>query len=211
MADDNQKKNPFLTFGCIALAILVILVTVVFAAGCTSFVGGLSSGNTPGNFAGSGGGSGAGSGTGGIIDSDCLTDSNVKKYIGLVNKYAALNGLDPALIAAQIEQESGWNPNAISKSGAQGLMQLMPGTAAGLGVTNALDPEQNIRGGTKYLAQQYKTFGRTDYALAAYNAGPGSVQQYGGIPPIPETRDYVDKILNIRYPKYKKCLESQTK
>jgi soluble lytic murein transglycosylase-like protein len=105
---------------------------------------------------------------------------------------AQRNGLDPALLAGLIKQESGFNPNAGSPAGAQGLCQLMPGTARGLGVTNLHDPVQSIEGGAKYLAQQLKTFnGDVARALAAYNAGPGAVQRYGGVPPYAETQNYV--------------------
>jgi soluble lytic murein transglycosylase-like protein len=102
------------------------------------------------------------------------------------------NGLDPALLAGLIKQESGFDPSARSGAGAQGLTQLMPGTAAGLGVTNALDPAQAIEGGAKYLKQQLDRFGGdTARALAAYNAGPGAVQRFGGVPPYAETQNYV--------------------
>jgi soluble lytic murein transglycosylase-like protein len=105
---------------------------------------------------------------------------------------AQANGLDPALLAGLIKQESGFNPNAGSPAGARGLAQLMPGTAAGLGVTNVLDPVQSINGGAKYLKQQLDTFGGDiAKALAAYNAGPGAVQRFGGIPPYAETQNYV--------------------
>lgn len=93
-----------------------------------------------------------------------------------------------------IEQESGWNPRAISHKGAIGLTQLMPETAQILGV-DPYNPEQNIYGGARYLAQQYQTFRNWRLALAAYNAGPGAVKKYGGIPPFSETRDYVTAIL----------------
>ncbi len=101
-------------------------------------------------------------------------------------------GLDPALLAGLVKQESGFNPNAGSPAGARGLTQLMPGTAAGLGVTNVLDPAQSLDGGAKYLKAQLDAFGGdVARALAAYNAGPGAVQRYGGVPPYAETQNYV--------------------
>jgi soluble lytic murein transglycosylase-like protein len=113
-------------------------------------------------------------------------------YGAEITAAAQRNGLDPALLAGLIKQESGFNPNAGSPAGAQGLCQLMPGTARGLGVTDLHDPVQSIEGGAKYLAQQLKTFnGDVARALAAYNAGPGAVQRYGGVPPYAETQNYV--------------------
>jgi soluble lytic murein transglycosylase-like protein len=101
-------------------------------------------------------------------------------------------GIDPALLAGLVKQESGFNPNAGSPAGARGLTQLMPGTAAGLGVTNVLDPVQSLDGGAKYLRAQLDAFGGdVARALAAYNAGPGAVQRYGGVPPYAETQNYV--------------------
>jgi soluble lytic murein transglycosylase-like protein len=101
-------------------------------------------------------------------------------------------GIDPALLAGLVKQESGFNPNAGSPAGARGLTQLMPGTAAGLGVSNVLDPVQSLDGGAKYLRAQLDTFGGdVARALAAYNAGPGAVQRYGGVPPYAETQNYV--------------------
>jgi hypothetical protein len=104
--------------------------------------------------------------------------------------------LDPKLFNALINQESGFNPKAVSHAGAQGLTQLMPKTAQSLGVTDPFDPRQNLEGGAKYLAQMLRQFnGDRSLALAAYNAGPGAVKRYGGIPPFSETQNYVKKIL----------------
>jgi soluble lytic murein transglycosylase-like protein len=111
-------------------------------------------------------------------------DASAKKY-----------GVDPALLRGLIRQESNFNPNAGSPAGARGLTQLMPGTAAALGVNPAI-PAQAIEGGAKYLRQQLDKFGGDPAkALAAYNAGPGAVQRYGGVPPFAETQNYVRKVL----------------
>jgi soluble lytic murein transglycosylase-like protein len=113
-------------------------------------------------------------------------------YGAEITAAAKRHGIDPALLAGLVKQESGFNANARSGAGAQGLTQLMPGTAAGLGVTNPLDPAQSLEGGAKYLAQQLKAFdGDVARALAAYNAGPGAVQRFGGVPPYAETQNYV--------------------
>ena len=104
-------------------------------------------------------------------------------------------GLDPALLRGLIRQESNFDPNAGSPAGAQGLCQLMPGTAAALGCTNVHDPAQNIDAGARYLRQQLDAFGGdVTKALAAYNAGPGAVKRYGGVPPYAETQNYVRQV-----------------
>jgi len=131
-----------------------------------------------------------------------LTPSNstrmqrkMETYKPYIRAASARYNLPEELIAGVIWQESRANPRAVSHCGAMGLMQLMPGTAKHLGVTNAFHPGQNIDGGAKYLRQMLDKFGRVDHAIAAYNAGPGNVQKYGGIPPFRETRDYVPKVL----------------
>jgi soluble lytic murein transglycosylase-like protein len=121
----------------------------------------------------------------------------------LVSDNAQSQAVDPALIKAIIANESGFNANATSNVGAQGLMQLMPGTAAGLGVTDAYDPAQNVAGGTKYIKGLLDRFnGDVRLAVAAYNAGPGAVEKYGGVPPYAETQNYVQNVL-ASYAKYR--------
>ncbi|MFN8109652.1 MAG: lytic transglycosylase domain-containing protein [Thermoleophilia bacterium] len=113
----------------------------------------------------------------------------------LINRAAQQAGVDPALVAAVARAESSFNVTAGSPAGARGLMQLMPGTARGLGVTDILDPAQNLAAGSRYLKQQIDTFGDLRSALAAYNAGPNAVRRYGGVPPYTETQNYVTKVL----------------
>ena len=111
----------------------------------------------------------------------------------IIERQAEKHKVSPDLIRAVIRAESGGKADAVSKAGAQGLMQLMPGTAKGLGV-NPLNPSQNVDGGTRYLKAMASQFGNLDDTLAAYNAGPGAVKKYGGTPPFAETQAYVKKI-----------------
>ncbi len=123
-------------------------------------------------------------------------------YDDAIRTASARYGVDPSLVRAIIHAESAFNPNAVSAKGAQGLMQLMPDTASDLGVNNAFDAGQNIRGGAQYLARLLRTFHGDDrLAAAAYNAGPDAVKKYGGVPPYPETRVYVQRVtlLHHRY------------
>jgi soluble lytic murein transglycosylase-like protein len=116
-------------------------------------------------------------------------------YGAEITAAAQRHGVDPALLAGLVRQESNFDPTAGSPAGARGLTQLMPGTAAGLGVTDVTDPLQSLDGGAKYLKQQLDAFGGdVTKALAAYNAGPGAVQRYGGVPPYAETQNYVQKV-----------------
>ncbi|MBP9706768.1 MAG: lytic transglycosylase domain-containing protein [Oligoflexales bacterium] len=120
--------------------------------------------------------------------------NRLAQFEELIAKKAKQYGLDPTVVRAVIMQESRGNPGAVSPAGAQGLMQLMPGTAKDLGVKNSLDPEQNLDGGVRYLKQQIDKFG-LEKGLAAYNAGPGNVIKHGGVPPFKETQNYVTNIM----------------
>ncbi|SDC51363.1 Cell wall-associated hydrolase, NlpC family [Geodermatophilus telluris] len=114
-------------------------------------------------------------------------------YADLFTAAGARHGVDPALLAAVAKVESGFDPSAVSSAGATGLMQFMPATARGLGV-DATDPASSVDGAARYLRQLTDRFGSTDLALAAYNAGPGTVSRYGGIPPYGETQSYVRRV-----------------
>jgi soluble lytic murein transglycosylase-like protein len=115
----------------------------------------------------------------------------------MARDYAARNRVSPALVTAVIETESSYNPRAVSPRGAMGLMQLMPEVARDLGVENPFEPEENIRGGVTLLRRLLdKYHGDQRLALAAYNAGEGAVDRSGGVPDFPETREYVNRVIN---------------
>ena len=119
------------------------------------------------------------------------------RYRTLITTAALRNGLQPALLAALLRSESGFDPRAVSPAGAQGMAQFMPATARGMGVTNPFDPAQAIPAAARLLSGHVRSFGSVPLALAAYNAGPGAVRRYGGIPPYPETQAYVARILAL--------------
>jgi len=124
---------------------------------------------------------------------------NPAEFEPIVKSVASEYGVDKNLVKAVIHAESGYNPNAVSPRGAQGLMQLMPKTAQGLKVPNSFDPQDNIRGGVRYLRFLLDTFkGDVTLALAAYNAGMSRVNQYGGVPPYEETRNYISRVLSYQ-------------
>lgn len=125
------------------------------------------------------------------------TEQKLVKLASHIEKAAKTHNVDPYLITAVIAQESAFNPGALSVCGAQGLMQLMPGTAREQGVCDPFNIRENIMGGTRYLSRMLKSFSDVPKALAAYNAGPGSVQRYGGVPPYSETINYVSRISSI--------------
>lgn len=131
---------------------------------------------------------------------------NVSSYRKVVRSAASRYGVAPAFLRAIIHAESAFNPDALSHKGAQGLMQLMPATAVDMGVGNAFDAAENIRGGARYLAKLLTRFhGDRELAAAAYNAGPGAVHKYKGVPPFAETRVYVKRVDTL-YQRYAKAL-----
>jgi soluble lytic murein transglycosylase-like protein len=119
-------------------------------------------------------------------------------FASLINRAAARHGVDPTLVAAVTKAESGFDPKAVSRSGAKGLMQLMDKTAKSLGVHDSFDPEQNIDGGTKFLGELMQRFRTPELALAAYNAGPAAVARTGGIPQNNETPIFVARVLEFQ-------------
>ena len=125
----------------------------------------------------------------------CTVRLNHKAYRDEIARASRDFGVEEAIVRAIMHAESAFNPNALSRAGAQGLMQLMPATARRFGVVNAYDPEQNIRGGVEYLAWLLKRFnGDLTLAAAGYNAGEGAVQRHGGVPPYSETQRYVVRV-----------------
>ncbi len=125
------------------------------------------------------------------------------RFESLIQQAAARYEVDPRLIKAVIQVESNFNPDAVSSAGAAGLMQLMPGTARGLGVSDPFDPQQNINGGARLLRRLLNAYdGNLPLALAAYNAGMGAVKRYGGIPPYRQTQVYVQRVLQVLRNRY---------
>ena len=129
------------------------------------------------------------------IRSGAALPKRALQYEDIFDEASRTYGVSKSLLLAVAKQESNYDPNSVSHAGAQGIMQLMPGTAKTLGVKNAFDPYENIMGGAKLLRDNIRAFGSIPLALAAYNAGPGAVKKYGGVPPYKETQDYVKKIM----------------
>ena len=132
-----------------------------------------------------------------VLDST-ITKTNESNLDNIFQAAAEKYGISNQLLKAVAKVESNFNPNAVSSAGASGIMQLMPGTAKGLGVTDVFDAQENINGGAKYLSQLYKRYdGDLRLTLAAYNAGPGNVDKYGGVPPFKETQNYIKKVEKV--------------
>jgi soluble lytic murein transglycosylase len=132
------------------------------------------------------------------LDYEDTYSSTPLSYQAIINTKSRKYNVHPDLVKAIIKAESNWKPGAVSRKGAIGLMQLMPGTASDMGIRNPMDPEQNIEGGTRYISMLLNLFnGNLDLALAAYNAGPGAVKNHGGIPPYRETVNYVKRVNNF--------------
>ncbi|HXG27396.1 MAG TPA: lytic transglycosylase domain-containing protein [Nevskiales bacterium] len=135
-----------------------------------------------------------------VLSCQGLTEAGLQargaQYQHLIDRHARSYGVDPALVKAMMRVESCFDANAVSKVGAQGLMQLMPYTAQKLGVRNSFDPDENIRGGVQYLSGLLKRFNNNlEHAIAAYNAGPLNVEKYRGVPPFTETQSYLKRVL----------------
>ncbi|HEY0914337.1 MAG TPA: lytic transglycosylase domain-containing protein [Solimonas sp.] len=130
-------------------------------------------------------------------------EARLRSYEALIDRYAEQQGVEAALVKAVMRVESCFDHRAVSRVGARGLMQLMPGTAADMGVSDSFDPAQNIRGGVTYLRLMLDRFGNNQkLALAAYNAGPGAVTKHQGVPPFKETQAYVEKVRS-HYERYR--------
>jgi soluble lytic murein transglycosylase-like protein len=141
----------------------------------------------------------AGNGVNLKLDPSKMLQARTSEFDEMITEVARRNGVDEALLKAVVQTESNFTPTAVSSAGAKGLMQLMDGTAQHQGVANVFDPAENLTGGAKFLRQMLSRYqGNEVLALAAYNAGPGAVDQWGGIPPYQETQTYIPRVLNLR-------------
>jgi soluble lytic murein transglycosylase-like protein len=133
-----------------------------------------------------------------VLEAPAEVEGRPRDLRAIAEAAAQRHGLDPALVLAVVSVESAFRPDAVSPKGAQGLMQLMPATAAALGVADPFDPEQNLEAGSRHLRELVAFYdGDLTRALAAYNAGPGAVSRHRGVPPYRETREYVRKVLRL--------------